>query len=192
MEVVGGISEIPPMSSTVVFIPDLSEFERNNSDRTSVRCGGGALLRGSAEPFRSTPGHSVELAEFISGTCEIPIENRLCPVDSPELGKTNYGRTSVCRGGRALPGGVVELFCSTPEYSVGPPELISAKSGIRVGFRLCPVDTSESGKTWSDRTPLWWDGRALLGEPIDAIHSTPENSDRRPEFIWSEIGRVLS
>ena len=78
------------------------------------------------------------------------------------------------------------------EHSIWPEDKISTKFEIRIEFRLCSADPAELGKTCSDRSSVWWEGRARLGEPIEAFNSTPENSEERAELIWSKIGRVLS
>ncbi len=58
-----------------------------------------------------------------------------------------------------------------------PAEKILSKSEIRVEFRLCSAGPAELDKACSDKTSVWWEGRALSGDPISIFCSTAEDSD---------------
>ncbi len=109
-------------------------------------------------------------------------------VESAEIGKTSSDRTAVWCGTRLLPGGSVEIVCSKAEHFDWLAEQISSMCGICVEFRLCSADPAELDKACSDRISVRWEGRTLLGEPIDILCATVDDFDRPAEKILSKCG----
>ncbi len=87
---VGGVAEIPPMSSTVNSILDeeLAESRLGIAERTDSVVFGRGLWGVANNVFCSKAEHIGWLAEIISSMSGIGIEFRLCSADTAELDKT--------------------------------------------------------------------------------------------------------
>ena len=181
------LSEIP-MYTLFKGLGDIAEIGKTRSDRTSVRCGGRALLGGSEKIFCSKAEHSGWPAEKIFSKCGICVEFRLSSVDSPELDKICSDRTSVRRKGRALSAGPIGMFTSKAERSDWSAEKNLLKSEICVESCLSSVDSPELGKICSDLTSVRWEGCALSGGPIAIFTSKAERSDWLAEKSLSKCG----
>ena len=109
---IGGITEIPPMSSTVNSIRDaeLSESGLGIADGPDSGARGRGLWGVTKDVFSSRQEHFEWLAERILSKCEFSIDFRLCFSDWAELDKTFSEKTSVQWGGRALPKESNETF----------------------------------------------------------------------------------
>ena len=87
---VGGITEIPPMSSTVNSILDeaVAESGLGAADGPDFGVRGRGLCGVARNVFCSKVEHLDWLAEMISSMCGICIEFRLCSAEPAELEKT--------------------------------------------------------------------------------------------------------
>ena len=106
-----------------------AELDKTCLDRTSVWLKGRALSGGPIGTFTLKADRSDRSVEKNLSKCEICAESRLSSADLAESGKICSDRTPFGCRERALSGGPVGMFNSTPECCDGPAEGILSKIG---------------------------------------------------------------